>query len=116
MSFYPAFSYIANITNEKQAVVTFTAPHDFTLGENVGFRVTAPYGMFEINNMIGRVLSLDTYSIRVDIESTLWNPFVTPVSTIGTSPPVCVPSSSGIIPNLNPATINLQDSFDNRPS
>lgn len=115
-NFYPTFSYIVGITNEVNAVVTFLAPHDFTLGENVGFRVSQAYGMFEINNKVGTVLALDTYSVKVNIETTFWNPFEMPISTLGTSPPVCVPSSSGIIPYSNPATVNLQDSFDNRPS
>lgn len=115
-NFYPTFSYIVGITNDVKAVVTFGAPHDFTLGENVGFRVSAAYGMPEINNKIGTVLALTTYSITVNIETSSWNPFVIPDSTLGTTPPVCVPSSSGIIPYSNPSTMNLQDAFDNRSS
>lgn len=115
MTFYPSLAYISGISNAVQAVTTFTAPHSFTLGENVAFRVTQPYGMVEINNLVSTVLALTSNTITVAINSSQWNPFITPGSTIGTSPPTCLPSSSGIIPSYYPPTVNLFDSFDVNP-
>lgn len=115
MTYTPSLSYISGISNAVQATATFTMPHNFTPGENVAFRVTQPYGMTEINNMIGRVLALTSNTITVDINSTFWKAFIIPISTIGTSPPTCLPSSSGLIPNYPIPTINLLDAFDVNP-
>lgn len=112
---YPSLSFIVGITQGVQTTAMFSAPHEFTSGENVGFRVTAAYGMPEINNKVGTVLNITTYTITVNIDSSGWNPFVIPGSTLGTTPPTCVPSSSGVIPYSNPGTMNLQDAFDNLP-
>ena len=112
---YPRYSQIENITNSSNATVTFTDEHDFTDGEIVGFRVGRPFGMFEINNHHGTVLSHDDTSIVVDIDTTTWTPFDNSMLDMpGTTPPICIPSSSGIIPQSNPPTVNLEDAFDNR--
>ncbi|HEY3527477.1 MAG TPA: hypothetical protein VGK47_14875 [Nitrososphaeraceae archaeon] len=112
---YPRYSEISAITNALNAVVTFTEDHDFTDGEIVGFRVTPAFGMFEINNRRGRVLSHTDTTITVDIDTKTWTSFdFSPLNDPGTTPPVCVPSSSGIIPNMYVATMNLEDAFDNR--
>lgn len=110
---YPRYKFISLITNALQAVVTCTANHDFTDGEIVSFRVSPPYGMKEINEKSGKVLSHTNNTITVDIDTMNFTAFIYPVSGNNT-PPVVVPSASGIIPNSNPATMNLEDAFDNR--
>lgn len=113
---YPKLVYINAITNAQQAVATFTEDHDFTLGEIVSFRVTPAFGMFQINNKRGRVLALTSDTITVDIDTTNWDAFdYSALDTDGTTPPVCVPSSSWIVPNTNnPVQINQAAAFDNR--
>lgn len=112
---YPKLKYINAITNAQNAVVTFTADSDFTDGEYVSFRVTKDFGMYEINQRRGRVLSHTSDTITVDIDTLNWTPFTYAlVNTDGTTPPTCVPAGSGIIPESDPSTINLQDSNDNR--
>lgn len=112
--FYPRFRYINSITNEQKAVVTCTEDHDFTDGEYVSFRVSRPYGMYEINEQRALVLSHTSDTITVDLDTLQFNSFVYPVSGKNT-PPVVVPAGSGIIPNYYPYTVTLIDSFDNRP-
>lgn len=113
--FYPAFSYISSITNSTEAIVTFTAIHDFTVGEIVSFRVGKQFGMYEINNQRGKVLLKDDTSIVVDIDTSTWNPFsLANLNQPGTSPPVCVPSSSSFVPYQYTPYVNIQDAFDNR--
>lgn len=111
--YYPRFSYISGITNAVNAVITFTDDHDFTEGEIVSFRVSRPYGMSEINNRQGKVQSFTSDTITVDIDTSTWTPYTYPVSGNNT-PPVCVPSASGVVPGYTPK-MNLEDSFDNRP-
>lgn len=110
--FIPRWKYITGITNAQYAVVTCDTNHNFSDGEYVSFRVSHPYGMSEINDLQAQVLSHTDDTITVDIDSSTWNNFIYPVSGKNT-PPVVVPAGSGIIPNSNPPTVNLQDAFDN---
>lgn len=125
---YPRWRYIANISQATQAVVHFTEKNDFTPGEIVSFRVSSAFGMDEINNKEVRVLSVTNSStvssITIDLDTSGYTAFSFPTSAVaaaGVSPAVCVPSSSGVVPDNGSATIaqqppgtNLRDSFDNR--
>ena len=115
--FYPTYSFISAITNDTQATITFDESHDFTSGEVVSFRVGQAFGMSEINNKRARVLVKSTYSIVVEIDTTTWTPFtLANLNQPGTTPPVCVPSSSSVIPFQENPSVNIQDAFDNRRS
>lgn len=108
----PRYKFITGITNSQYAVITFSQDHDFVDWEIVSFRVSPPYGMVEINNLQSTVLSHTSNTITVGIDTTFWTPFIYPVSG-RTSPPVCVPSGSGINPILYTPTVILEDAFDN---
>lgn len=113
--FYPRFAYISAITNETLAVVTFTADHDFTPGEVVSFRVGKPFGMYEINNKKAKVIYTSSNTITIDIDSSTWNAFsLSNLNDPGTSPPVCVPSASSVVPFEYTPKMNIEDAFDNR--
>lgn len=110
---YPSWKYITAITNAQYAVITTDGNHDFTDGEYVSMRVSAPYGMVEMNYKRAYILSHTSNTITTDIDSTNFNTFLYPVSGDNT-PPVVVPSASGVIPGSYPSTMNLQDAFDVR--
>lgn len=112
-SIYPRYSYITDITKALNAVVTLESEHDYTNGEIVSFRVQKEFGMYQINNQQARVLSHTDDTITVEIDTTGYDSFIYPVSGLVT-PPTVVPSCSGIIPGQTVATMNLEDSFDNR--
>lgn len=103
----PQFFYINAITNALNAVVTFTANHDYVLGQYVSFRVSQEYGMKEMNYKRAQIISLTNNTITIDIDSRNFTAFLYPVAGENT-PPVCVPSSSGV---LN-GTMILNDAFD----
>lgn len=109
----PRFQYITDIIRGQTTVVDFGETHQFTIGEIVSFRVSLPYGMVNINNQSGKVIAFTMMSITVDIDSLSYDPFTTPSDVEGTTPPVCVPSASGIIPGLYTPTVTLFDAFDN---
>lgn len=114
-SFYPEYRQINAITNAVQAVVTFTEDHEFTPGEIVSFRVGKAFGMDEINNLRAKVLTTTNDTITINIDTTTWTPFTTALlNTAGTSPPICVPSSSSVVPFEENPSVNIQDAFDNR--
>lgn len=113
--YYPRYSEINAITNAAQAAVTFTEAHDFTVGEIVSFRVTKDFGMYELNNRRAKVLSTTSDSITVNIDSSTWNAFtLANLDAEGTTPPICVPSSSGVIDNIYTPSVNIEDAFDKR--
>lgn len=125
---YPRWRWITSISRAAEAVVNFSVNHNFTVGEIVSFRVPSEFGMDEINNLSARVLSVTNSStassITIDLDTSGFTAFAFPTSAIaaaGISPAVCVPSSSGVIPDNGSATVpqqppgtNLLDSFDNR--
>ena len=106
---------VSNITQAQNAVVTFTDDHDFVNNEIVSLRVSRPYGMVEINQRAGKVMSHTDDTVTLDIDSSNFTAFSIPADLTGTTPPCCVPSSSGVDLGLYSPTMILEDAFDNRP-
>lgn len=113
-TFYPQYSLISGITLGVQTVTTFTAPHDFTVGEIISFRVSKQYGTVELNNQQANVQSITSSTITVNIDSRNFTPFVSNPSEPQTLAMV-LPSSSGVIAGAIPAQSSLFDAFDNIP-
>lgn len=113
--FYPQSSYINAITNAQEAVVTFVASHDFTIGQIISFRVTPDFGMFQLNLKRGTVLTTTSDTVTVDIDTADWDAFdYSALNDPRTTPPVAVPCCSTIVPGSKPPEINILDAFDNR--
>jgi len=108
----PKFFYINAITKDFPCVVTFTEDHDYKIGQFISFRVANPYGMFQMNNLRGKVLDLTSNSVTVNIDTRQFGTFIYPVSGNNT-PPVSVPAGSGTVPADYVATVTLADAFDN---
>ena len=113
--FYPRMREISDITRAPTAVVTFTDDHDFSDSEVVSLRVSRPYGMVEMNQKSSKVMSHTSDSVTLDIDSSNFTAFSIPGDLTGTTPPCCVPSSSGVDLSLYSPTMILEDAFDNRP-
>lgn len=113
--FTPFYSFILDISNSDEAVITFTAPHSFIVGQIVSFRVSRASGMFEMNNQDALVTAITSDTITVPINSTNYTPYIYAGQYIR-NPAVCVPSASGILPNSIPTMTTLQDAFDNVPT
>lgn len=112
--FYPRYGLINALTNAVEAVVTFTADHDFLVGEIVSFRVGRAFGMREIDQKQGKITAVTSDTITVDINTRDWTAFdYSVLGNAGTTPPVCVPCCSGVVPGDIPVT-NFNDAFDNR--
>ena len=114
--FIPRLAYIEDITQAQNAVVTFTEDHTFYLHELISLRVSQAYGMKEINEKRGKVIALSSDTVTLDIDSSNFTAFSVPGSLIGTTPPVAVPSSSGVNLTAYSPTMILDDAFDNRPT
>ena len=83
----PKQRVITAVTQAASAVVTFAAPHDFTVGQEVRFKVPTvtagvAYGMVELNNLQGTVsaISVANNTITVDIDTTGFTAFAFPLT------------------------------------
>lgn len=114
--FTPYVVLISSITRGQTTLVEFSSTHGFVLNEIIGMRVSRPYGMWEINQKRGKVLDATSTTVTLDIDSTNYTHFSIPGSTLGTSPPCAVPSSSGIDFSPYTPTMILNDCFDNEPT
>ena len=112
----PYATSITNINNSQQAVVTVVETPPYTIGEIVSFRVSRPYGMFEVNNVQAKVLAVSGNDITVDLDTLGLNPFVYPPVGEVVYPALVIPAGSGVIPGLYTPTVNLEDNFDNAPA
>lgn len=112
--FYPAYGLISSISLGVQTVTTFTAPHNFTVGEIISFRVSRQYGTVELNNRQANVQAITYNTITVNIDSRNFTAFVASPDDPETLAMV-VPSSSGVIAGAIPPQTNLFDAFDHKP-
>ncbi len=74
----PAFLVISEITQATQMVVTVTTPNQYIVGQNIYFSIPFPYGMFQLNGLIGNIISVDATNLifTIAINSTQFDPFV----------------------------------------
>lgn len=126
---YPRYRWVTDISKATQCVVDLTHDGDFTVGEEVSFRIPPDSATFasmqEIDNRKGVVTAVTPSTsttcskVTVDIDTSGFSTF-----TLGTSaqvaagfvaiPSLLVPAGSGVIPNQNPPGMNIVDAFDNR--
>lgn len=74
---------ITNITTTNPMVVTVTVGSDqvnqYIAGQKIVFTIPPPYGIIEVNNLVGLITNVDGNDLTVDINATQFSPFVTPV-------------------------------------
>jgi hypothetical protein len=121
--FFPRWRYIvplagaAGITQATSAVFSTSVAHDFSVGEKVTFRVSADYGMSEMNNRVGTVTAVGTYTVTVDIDSSGFTAFAMPTSAAfaaGLTPAIIMPAGAGPQDGANPPIVPVTAAFDNR--
>lgn len=82
-TYLPAMRIITSITQGKPAVVTTSFAHNYITGEIVRISVPTihgdyPWGMSQINQKKGTIVVLNDTQFSIDIDSTSFDPFVTP--------------------------------------
>jgi hypothetical protein len=115
-NYYPHRRLITALTNAIRPTVTFSVAHGYVVGQILSFRVPSDFGMFQINQLQGQVLTVpDTTSVTVDIDTSSWDAFSVPVST-SQADAACLPIASGFIEVSDITRPNLDCTFDKRPS
>jgi len=97
--YQPKQRVITSVSQAAQAVVVFAAPHNFTVGQEVRFKVPTvtagvAYGMVELNNVQATVtaISVANNSITVDVDTTGFTAFAFPLTAnVPFSPAQVVP-------------------------
>lgn len=127
--FYPKYSFVSFISQANPMVANVFRDSDFTLGEEVSFRIPRTENgittMSQLNNLKGVVASVKLATattcsqVTVNIDTSGFTAFTLPTSAqaaAAVTPTVSmiVPAGSGVIPNQNPPGMNILDAFDNR--
>ena len=76
-NYIPLNVEISNITRAVSATVTTSSDHYYVVGQLVRFHVPRPYGMIELNNQLGYVLTVPTSTtFTVDINTLQFTAFI----------------------------------------
>lgn len=83
--FYPRVRYIVDISNAAEGVVSTSAPHGLTPGQEVRFNIPAVAGMVQLNGNTQNnyrpatiVEVIDDYNFAIDIDTTAFTAFSYP--------------------------------------
>lgn len=84
----PSMFLITNMTQSYPLSITFTVPstgaNTYIPGQLVRLTVPKTWGMFQANGLTGQILSIDSTTMLLDINSTYFDAFVDGSSTPGT--------------------------------
>lgn len=130
--FYPRIARIITATNSNPAVFGLNYDSDFTIGEEVSFRIPPSMNspsfttMSQLNNLKGVVASVTPATstscslVTVNVDTSGFSTFSLPTSAqaalgVVNIPSLIVPAGSGVLPG-SPSLpgMNIQDAFDNR--
>jgi hypothetical protein len=84
--FYPRRRVPTIITQAVNAVVTTSVQHDYTVGQQVRFKIPAAWGMIELNGLTGTIVAINPVvgvgnnTLTVDIDTTGFTPFAFPLT------------------------------------
>lgn len=76
--FQRAMRLITNISNGFPATVTTSFNHNYLTGDIVRLIVPLGWGMTQANTLFGTITVVTPTSFTIDIDTTFFNPFVTP--------------------------------------
>lgn len=80
--YQPRFWFISTITNGPTTLVTTTTTQDFVIGQLVRFIIPQSFGIRQLNERQGYVLSIiSTTQVEVDIDSTSMDAFTSSSAT-----------------------------------
>lgn len=104
---------IESITNAYPMVVTTTEDHGYPAGLKVRFLIPRMFGMQELNELEGQVLSVTDDTLTINIDSTNFSLFSSPSPLPSAySQPSIIPNSSGPYLPPQPLQYGNQDSFE----
>ena len=104
--YQPSMRIIASISNANPAVVTTTFAHQYLTGTIVRLNFPLGYGMEQANQLTGEIVVTGSTTFSINIDTTLFDPFKTPVTfPEDTQYPQVVPIGENSL-TLKAATVN----------
>ena len=73
--YYPSNRTVINITQATSAVVTVSVTHKYVVGQVVSFRVQAPFGMVQMDQLFGTITAVTQFTFTVNIDTTGFTAF-----------------------------------------
>src|SRR5271170_7544378 len=86
----PSSLLITNITQSSPMVVsvvvgnTSTEANTYIVGMAIRLFVPVSYGMYQANNLVGTIVNISAADFTLNLDSTLFDPFVIPVGNVET--------------------------------
>jgi len=77
-TFAPQMMVVTNITTTNPTVITTLAASNYLDGAIVRVYVPPGFGMYQINGLTGTVTVIDSTNFSLDIDASLFDPFVVP--------------------------------------
>ena len=72
-TYFPLPRTITVVTRAIVPTVTFSVAHGWVIGQILSFRVGTDFGMFQLDEQQGQVLTIPTTStITIDIDTSTW--------------------------------------------
>lgn len=111
--YYPTVRYITKISQAKQAIVTLSVTHGFTVGQVLRFIVptvtASTYGMTQLDGVQATIVAVgqadadsETNTITIDVDTTGFTAFAFPLTTApGFTPAQVVPMGENTAEALN---------------
>lgn len=104
---------IASITQANPMMITTVDDHSYNAGMNVTFLIPVSFGMQQLNNLNGQVISLTSNTLTINIDSINFTPFAYPSPLPSAfTPPSVIPNASGPYLSPQPLPFGNQDSFE----
>lgn len=104
----PGNLLITNITNAYPMVVTIEDSdlNTYQAGQDIRLTIPRPYGMYQADGKIGKILEIDNLDFHIDIDSRSFDVFTTPGhgNTISRPPSLSCAGSRNL--QFNNETIN----------
>lgn len=79
--FQPAVRLVDDVTKADPALITTSFDHDYIIGTTVRFYIPDTYGMYQLNHLVGEILTIpttDTFTVSIDTRD--FNTFSVPGS------------------------------------
>ncbi len=78
----PSFNFVTKISQAANAIVTLSKSHDYSVGQLIHFNVPDSFGMSQISQLTGKILSVTDYTFTVDINSSSFSAFAFPIDAL----------------------------------
>lgn len=83
----PQYLFITNISQAAQAVVTVSTLHSYVAGMKIRLDVPSTYGMTEANGVEAVIVSVGSYTLTLDLDSSGFNAWAWPTSAASVNLP-----------------------------